>query len=156
MIWETGNIDEADVGFYSGLIVRFITSARESVTDLAQESLFSLTQMCLMIPWGHAADKFGRKPILYLSLFGTGISTMLFGFSTSIWQMVLFRCIAGMFAGSVVYVILAGLGAPSLTNIAQHHSSHVLGKQHTQNPSQGVQLFCIQRQRRSLLGAIHR
>lgn len=35
MIRETGNLDERDVGFYSGLI----------------ESLFSLTQMLLMIQW---------------------------------------------------------------------------------------------------------
>lgn len=36
MIYETGGIQTSDVGFYSGLI----------------ESLFSLTQMCVMIFWG--------------------------------------------------------------------------------------------------------
>ena len=36
MIYETGGIQQADVGFYSGLI----------------ESLFSATQMCVMIFWG--------------------------------------------------------------------------------------------------------
>ncbi|MCJ1319789.1 hypothetical protein MMC15_005125 [Xylographa vitiligo] len=88
MIWETGGLNEADVGFYSGLI----------------ESLFSLTQMLLMISWGHAADRFGRKPVLVLSLGGIAIATALFGFSKTIWQLILFRCLAGVFAGSVVCI----------------------------------------------------
>ncbi|RFU27859.1 hypothetical protein B7463_g8468, partial [Scytalidium lignicola] len=88
MIWETGNLDEADVGFYAGLI----------------ESLFSLTQMLLMLSWGLAADRFGRKPVLVISLVGCSIATSMFGFSKTIWQMVLFRCFAGIFAGTVVTV----------------------------------------------------
>ncbi|MCJ1287832.1 hypothetical protein MMC26_007184 [Xylographa opegraphella] len=88
MIWETGGLNEADVGFYSGLI----------------ESLFSLTQMLLMISWGHAADRFGRKPVLVFSLGGIAIATALFGFSKTIWQLILFRCLAGVFAGSVVCI----------------------------------------------------
>ncbi|KAL3420317.1 major facilitator superfamily transporter [Phlyctema vagabunda] len=88
MIFDTGKVDQADVGFYSGLI----------------ESLFSLTQMILMIPWGRAADRYGRKPVLVFSLAGASIATALFGISTEIWQMILFRCLAGAFAGTVVTV----------------------------------------------------
>lgn len=88
MIEHVGSVDEADVGFYSGLI----------------ESLFSLTQMCVMIFWGKAADRWGRKPVLVLSLFGIAIATTLFGMSQSIQQMILARCFAGMFAGTVVTV----------------------------------------------------
>ncbi|MCJ1416688.1 hypothetical protein MMC32_003026 [Xylographa parallela] len=88
MIWETGGLKQADVGFYSGLI----------------ESLFSLTQMLLMISWGHAADRLGRKPVLVFSLGGIAIATALFGFSKTIWQLILFRCLAGVFAGSVVCI----------------------------------------------------
>ncbi|MCJ1225831.1 hypothetical protein MMC12_002480 [Toensbergia leucococca] len=88
MIWEVGDVDEADVGFYSGLI----------------ESLFSLTQMTLMISWGRAADRLGRKPVLIYSLVGVSIATALFGLSKNIWQMILFRCLAGVFAGTVVTI----------------------------------------------------
>ncbi|KAI0453523.1 major facilitator superfamily transporter [Xylaria acuta] len=83
-----GSIAEADMGFYSGLI----------------ESLFSLTQMLVMVPWGRAADRLGRKPVLVVSLFGVAIATSLFGMARTIWQMVLFRCAAGVFAGSIVTV----------------------------------------------------
>ncbi|KIX06981.1 uncharacterized protein Z518_04957 [Rhinocladiella mackenziei CBS 650.93] len=88
MIWDTGEVAETDVGFYSGLI----------------ESLFSLTQMLLMIPWGKAADHWGRKPVLVSSLAGVAVATAVFGLSKSIWQMILFRCFAGLFAGTVVTI----------------------------------------------------
>ncbi|KAK6008055.1 hypothetical protein QM012_004869 [Aureobasidium pullulans] len=88
MIQEVGGVEEEDVGFYSGLI----------------ESLFSLTQMIFMISWGRASDQFGRKPVLVYSVIGVSIMTCLFGFSKSVWQMILFRCLAGVFSGTVVTI----------------------------------------------------
>lgn len=81
-------IRDADVGFYSGLI----------------ESLFSLTQMLVMLVWGRAADRVGRKPVLVASLVGVCCATSIFGMATSLWQMVLFRCLAGVFAGTIVTI----------------------------------------------------
>ncbi|KAJ4350974.1 hypothetical protein N0V95_004258 [Ascochyta clinopodiicola] len=88
MIEHVGGIEKADVGFYSGLI----------------ESLFSFTQMCVMIFWGRASDRYGRKPVLVGSLLGIAVSTTLFGMSRSIAQMIAARCFAGVFAGTVVTV----------------------------------------------------
>jgi MFS family permease len=64
--------------------------------------MFSFTQMLLTISWGRASDRIGRKPVLVLSLCGVAIATAIFGLSKTIWQMVLFRCCAGVFAGTVV------------------------------------------------------
>ena len=58
--------------------------------------------MLLMIPWGQAADRLGRKPVLVFSLIGVSLATALFGFSKTIWQMIVFRCLAGVFAGTIV------------------------------------------------------
>lgn len=88
MTQENGHLDEVDVGFYSGLI----------------ESLFSLTQMFVMVWWGRAADRFGRKPVLVLSLVGVSCATALFGMAQGIWQMMLYRCLAGVFAGTIVTI----------------------------------------------------
>jgi MFS family permease len=90
MIYDTGEVPEARVGFYTGLI----------------ESLFSLTQMLAMLPWGRVADnpRVGRKPALVISLFGVSICMGLFGMSKKIWQMILCRCCAGLFAGTVVTI----------------------------------------------------
>ncbi|KAK4240820.1 protein zinc induced facilitator-LIKE 1 [Achaetomium macrosporum] len=88
MAQENGKLADADVGFYSGLI----------------ESLFSLTQMVVMILWGRAADRFGRKPVLVVSLAGVSFATALFGMAKTIWQIVLFRCLAGVFASTIVTI----------------------------------------------------
>ncbi|KAJ4296161.1 hypothetical protein N0V88_004865 [Collariella sp. IMI 366227] len=88
MAKENGQLADADVGFYSGLI----------------ESLFSLTQMMVMIMWGRAADRFGRKPVLVFSLIGVSFATALFGMARTIWQMIFFRCLAGVFAGTIVTI----------------------------------------------------
>jgi hypothetical protein len=88
MIQDNGSIEDSDVGFYSGLI----------------ESLFSLTQAIVMIFWGRAADRLGRKPVLVFSLIGVTFATGLFGMATTIPQMILLRCLAGVFAGSIVTI----------------------------------------------------
>ncbi|KAI1206826.1 MFS general substrate transporter [Annulohypoxylon truncatum] len=88
MVQENGQLDEADVGFYAGLI----------------ESNFSLVQMLVMMFWGRAADRWGRKPVLVASLIGLSISTSLFGLSRTIWQMNLLRSLAGVFAGTIVTI----------------------------------------------------
>jgi MFS family permease len=88
MVQENGNLDNADAGFYSGLV----------------ESIFSLTQMFVMIMWGRAADRFGRKPVLVLSLIGVSLATALFGMAKTIWQTILFRSLAGVFAGTIVTI----------------------------------------------------
>jgi MFS family permease len=88
MAQENGNLHDADVGFNSGLI----------------ESLFSLTQMIVMIWWGRAADRFGRRPVLIFSLCGVTIATGFFGMAKTIWQMILFRCLAGIFAGTIITI----------------------------------------------------
>ena len=88
MIQDNGQLAAADVGFYSGLI----------------ESLFSLTQMVVMIGWGRAADRIGRKPVLVVSLAGMTAFSAGFGFARTIWQMILLRCLAGVFAGSTVTI----------------------------------------------------
>ncbi|KAI1802659.1 MFS general substrate transporter [Daldinia bambusicola] len=99
MVQENGNLNEEDVGFYGGLI----------------ESLFSLTQMVVMMFWGRAADRWGRKPVLVSSLLGVALSVSLFGLAQSIWQMITLRCIAGVFAGTVVTI---------RTMIAEHSTPH--------------------------------
>ncbi|TVY80317.1 Efflux pump azaK [Lachnellula suecica] len=88
MVRENGNLKETQVGYYSGLI----------------ESAFSLTQMLLMISWGRASDRIGRRPVLVFSLSGVSIATAIFGLSKSIPQMVIFRCCAGIFAGTIVTI----------------------------------------------------
>jgi MFS family permease len=88
MVQDNGHVTDSDIGFYSGLI----------------ESLFSLTQACVMLFWGRAADRLGRKPVLVSSLLGMTIATALFGTAQTIPQMILFRCLAGVFSGTILTI----------------------------------------------------
>lgn len=74
---------DTDTGFHTGLI----------------ETLFSLAQMCTMGITAHLAARHGRKNVVVLGLAGMAVPVVLFGFSTSVWQMVLWRGVAGVFAG---------------------------------------------------------
>lgn len=98
MVQQNGHLPISDVGFYSGLI----------------ESLFSATQMVVLIFWGRLADRIGRKPVLIYSLIGTAVGPVLFGMSRTLWQMILFRCMAGVFSGSslVLRTMVSELSTP--------------------------------------------
>ncbi|CAM1505160.1 Fc.00g107970.m01.CDS01 [Cosmosporella sp. VM-42] len=98
MVQRNGHLPTSDVGFYSGLI----------------ESLFSATQMVVLIFWGRLADRIGRKPVLMYSLVGMAIGPALFGMSRTIWQMILFRCLAGLFSGSslIIRTMIAEISTP--------------------------------------------
>lgn len=85
MIEELG-VPQSSIGFYSGLI----------------ESVYSATNcIFLLFFWTKMSDKYGRKPVLVICLGGITVAGTLFGFSTSIWQMILFRALAGVFSGCI-------------------------------------------------------
>lgn len=84
MVKRNGHLADSDVGFYSGLI----------------ESLFSVVQIFVLIIWGRVADSIGRKPVMIITLAGMIVSTMAYTMATTIPQMILFRCLAGVFSGS--------------------------------------------------------
>lgn len=88
MVERIGDQLPENVGFWTGTI----------------ESLFSLVQMVLIMFYGRVADRWGRKPVLVFSLAGVALASSLFGMSSSLWQMILFRCLAGFFAGSSVTI----------------------------------------------------
>lgn len=88
MVERIGHQLPENVGFWTGTI----------------ESLFSVVQMLLIIFYGRIADHWGRKPVLVFSLAGIAAASALFGMSSTLWQMVVFRCLAGLFAGSSVTI----------------------------------------------------
>ncbi|MCA9137846.1 MAG: TCR/Tet family MFS transporter [Planctomycetales bacterium] len=49
---------------------------------------------------GGLSDRFGRRPILLVALFGLGVDFMIQGFANSIWLLFLARLISGIFGAS--------------------------------------------------------
>jgi len=72
---------------------------------------YSLGYSIGQIPWGYIADRFGSKA-LALSLFGTGVTSFLFGTSTSFYEAAAWRIING-FAS-------AGIFVPTIRIIVSH------------------------------------
>ncbi|KAK8132156.1 hypothetical protein PG999_000329 [Apiospora kogelbergensis] len=84
MIQHIQQMPESDVGFYSGLV----------------ESLFSVVEMAALPAWNKLSERIGRRPALVWSIAGMAVFTALFGTATSVAQLILYRCLAGVFSGS--------------------------------------------------------
>lgn len=64
-------------------------------------AIFSLMQFLFSPFWGSLSDRFGRRPIILISLLGTAVSHAAFGFSTELWQLFAARLFAGIFGANI-------------------------------------------------------
>jgi DHA1 family tetracycline resistance protein-like MFS transporter len=64
-------------------------------------TIYSLMQFLFSPFWGKISDKIGRRPILLMSLFGSGLSYLIFAFSTHYWMLILARALAGFFGANI-------------------------------------------------------
>lgn len=51
--------------------------------------------------WGRLSDRHGRRPILLISLFGIGVSMLLFGWAPSLTWLFIARMLGGMFGANI-------------------------------------------------------
>ncbi|KAG7409508.1 Efflux pump azaK [Fusarium oxysporum f. sp. rapae] len=98
MVQHNSSSQTTDIGIYLGFF----------------EALFLAAQALTSIFWGTMADRFGGKTMLICILLGTAISSVIFGFASSLWQMALCRCFMGMISGGDV-VIRAMIGKRCMT-----------------------------------------
>jgi len=75
--------DEENVGGYASII----------------SASFVVGRACTSYAWSMWADIYGRKTMLYLSLWFSCLFTLLFGISTSFWHAVVFRFLLGLCNG---------------------------------------------------------
>ncbi|KAJ9092684.1 hypothetical protein QFC21_006750 [Naganishia friedmannii] len=59
------------------------------------ESVFGFTQCMTVLTWGRLSDKWGRRPVILLGIFGVILSTLSFGFGKAFWWLIASRCING-------------------------------------------------------------
>ena len=64
-------------------------------------SSFALAQLLFSPFWGKISDRFGRKPILALGLFGMSASFFLFGLAGNLSVLFVLRFLHGVFAGAI-------------------------------------------------------
>ncbi|QRW18662.1 major facilitator superfamily transporter [Rhizoctonia solani] len=95
--------DDSKVGYYAGMI----------------ESIFFLTETCLIFHYGRLSDRVGRRPVVLLGLFGLAFSIVSFGLSRTFIGLVISRALSGALNGNagVIKSIVAEL--TDSTNQAQ-------------------------------------
>lgn len=87
------------VGYYTGLSVRiskitqrkYLGNVLTNCSRDSQSSSFSLAQTLAMYPWARLSDRIGRRPVVLIGSVGIAVSTALFGFVDSLWEIVVFR-----------------------------------------------------------------
>jgi len=75
-------------------------NASEFVTGLLI-AVYALMQLIGAPILGRLSDRYGRRPILLISVFGTFIGFLLFGFATTLWMLFAARILDGITGGNL-------------------------------------------------------
>jgi DHA1 family tetracycline resistance protein-like MFS transporter len=62
---------------------------------------FSVMQLLFAPIWGRVSDRYGRRPVLVVSLFGTALGSLVMGLAPALWVLFLGRIIDGISGGSI-------------------------------------------------------
>src|SRR6478736_1026923 len=82
------------------LIGSYVPEARVAVVLSALVSVFALCQFLAAPLFGALSDRYGRKPILIISLLGSVVGYALLGIGGALWILFLGRIIDGLTAGN--------------------------------------------------------
>ncbi|GAA5510219.1 TCR/Tet family MFS transporter [Novipirellula caenicola] len=85
LIQELIGADESGASFYVGVI----------------GAIYALMQFLFAPILGALSDRFGRRPILLVSLFGLGVDFLIQGFAPNIWWLLVGRLLAGVMGASI-------------------------------------------------------
>jgi len=96
------------IGF--GIMIPVLPDLLKELTDLPNNQaviwgmwltfIFALFQFICMPIVGGLSDRFGRRPIMLLSLFGLGLDYFIMGFAPTVWFLFIGRIIAGAFGAT--------------------------------------------------------
>jgi len=73
-------------------------------------AIFSAMQFIFSPVWGGLSDRYGRKPILMIGVFGFAITMLLMGLSTKLWMLIATRGLAGMLSSATLPTAMAYIG----------------------------------------------
>ncbi|MGE5123614.1 MAG: MFS transporter [Acidobacteriaceae bacterium] len=73
-------------------------------------AIAALTEFLFGPIWGSISDQVGRKPILMIGLLGFGLSLLLFGLSTQLWELYVSRALSGVLSSAALSTAMAYIG----------------------------------------------
>ncbi|MGQ0541850.1 MAG: MFS transporter [Blastocatellia bacterium] len=102
IIFLTIFIDLVGFGIVIPLLPFFAEEFNATPVDIGLlVSSYSLMQFNFAPIWGNLSDKYGRRPILFLTILGSAIGYLMLGFAGSLWIIYAGRILAGITGGNL-------------------------------------------------------
>lgn len=104
MIFTTVFIDLVGFGIVIPVLPFYAEGSRFNATPRTVGLLFasySIMQLIFSPILGRLSDKYGRRPVLLVSIIGTGIGFLILGFATTLWMLFAGRILDGITGGNI-------------------------------------------------------
>jgi MFS transporter, DHA1 family, tetracycline resistance protein len=104
VIFTTVFIDLLGFGIVIPVLPFYAEGTRFNATPRMVGFLFasySIMQLVFSPVLGRLSDKYGRRPVLLISIIGTGIGFLILGFATTLWMLFLGRILDGITGGNI-------------------------------------------------------
>jgi DHA1 family multidrug resistance protein-like MFS transporter len=73
-------------------------------------ALYAIMQFLFSPVWGSLSDRVGRKPVLMVGIFGSGLTVLMFGLATQLWMLFFARLLSGLLASATMPSAMAYIG----------------------------------------------
>src|SRR5512139_1619925 len=73
-------------------------------------ALYAIMQFLFSPFWGGLSDRVGRKPVLLIGIFGSGLTLLMFGLSSQLWMLFAARLLSGLLASATMPAAMAYIG----------------------------------------------
>lgn len=104
VIFTTVFIDLVGFGIVIPVLPFYAEGTRFNATPRTVGLLFasySIMQLIFSPVLGRLSDKHGRRPVLLISIIGTGIGFLILGFATTLWMLFVGRILDGITGGNI-------------------------------------------------------
>ncbi len=104
VIFTTVFIDLVGFGIVIPVLPFYAEGSRFNATPRTVGLLFasySVMQLIFSPILGRLSDKYGRRPVLFLSIIGTGIGFLFLGFAKTLWMLFFGRILDGITGGNI-------------------------------------------------------
>ncbi|MFN2596136.1 MAG: MFS transporter, partial [Pyrinomonadaceae bacterium] len=104
VIFVTVFIDLVGFGIVIPVLPYYVEGTKFSASPRMVGLLFasySVMQLVFTPVLGRLSDRYGRRPVLFVSLLGTSAGFMIMGFATALWMLFLGRIIDGITGGNI-------------------------------------------------------
>src|SRR6266550_3705508 len=104
VIFTTVFIDLVGFGIVIPVLPFYAEGTRFNATPRMVGLLFasySIMQLVFSPILGRLSDKHGRRPVLFISIIGTGIGFLILGFATTLWMLFVGRILDGITGGNI-------------------------------------------------------